>query len=383
MAINVRIVQPLIPSYRVPVFEAIARREDIRLSVWADLAWNTGSLKGTAPIGAFECVHAPLRMVGPFLWQWREREAARSPGADVVLFGWNPRDLLLGHSLRAARRSGKGTIVWGHGFGKALPWLGSFARDRLFSRADACLFYGPIARDRYVSQGADPRRLFVAPNAVDQSRMRVARDAWADADRMRAFRAEHRLGGDPIVVYVSRLEREKRPDLLLEALAIARRTRDDLRAVLIGDGTERAALQAQAAAIGVKDQVTFAGAIYTDEELAPWCCAAACMVHPGAIGLSLFHGFGFGLPVITARGLATHGPEIEALVDGTNGLLYDYPSADALAAAILSMVSDHALHARLSAGALATVDGPKGRDLPAMVEGFMQAIRYANAVRCR
>ena len=45
--VAVAVVQPLVPHYRVPFFEALARREGIRLTVVAD-THPLGSLTGIA-----------------------------------------------------------------------------------------------------------------------------------------------------------------------------------------------------------------------------------------------------------------------------------------------------------------------------------------------
>lgn len=383
MTLSVRIVQPAFPKYRLPVFGLLGRQEGIRLSVWADLERVRATLAGVTSGSDFECVHAPLRMWGPFAVQKREIEAARAPGADVVIFSWISRDPLLGHALKVARRSGKGTILWGHGFGTKAPTIGGWVRDRLVRKADACLFYGPTSRDAYAKRVADPSRLFVAPNAIDQTPIAAAREHWNDPERLREFRRSKGLGNDVLILFLSRLEYEKRPDLLLDALAIIRRSRSDVRAVFIGDGRQRQALEEKAAALGLKQCVTFAGPILQDDELAPWCCAASCMAHPGALGLSIFHAFGFGLPVITSHDLSMQMPEVETMVEGQNGLFYRYPDPEALASKILAVVSDRALHATLSSGARRTVEGPDGRDIPAMVAGFMRAIRFAAAQRGR
>ena len=47
------------------------------------------------------------------------------------------------------------------------------------------------------------------------------------------------------------------------------------------------------------------------------------MIHPGAIGLSLMHSFGYGLPVITHNCREDHMPEFSVLEDGVNGFTYD------------------------------------------------------------
>lgn len=73
-----------------------------------------------------------------------------------------------------------------------------------------------------------------------------------------------------LLLFVSRLAREKNVDLLLHALALAP---SDLRLVIGGDGPERAALERLSEEIGVADRTTFLGRI--DREALPHLYASS------------------------------------------------------------------------------------------------------------
>jgi glycosyltransferase involved in cell wall biosynthesis len=220
-----------------------------------------------------------------------------------------------------------------------------------------------------VDEGLDPSRIFVAPNAVDQEPVRQARAAWGDADLER-FRRENRLEGRETISFLSRLDPSKRVDQLLEAFSVVVQARPNACLVLIGDGPERDRLQRMAKRLP-PDSVRFVGALFTEAEIAPWLLSSRCFAYPRAIGLSIYHAFGFGLPVITCRPPGGHGPEIESLVDGVNGLLFAEGDVQGLAASLVAILGDEPLRRRLSAGAEATVHGEGGWDIPAMVSGFL------------
>jgi len=46
-----------------------------------------------------------------------------------------------------------------------------------------------------------------------------------------------------------------------------------------------------------------------ESDLAPWFLSSELFIHPGAIGLSLLHSFGYGLTVITHDNKMLHNPE--------------------------------------------------------------------------
>jgi glycosyltransferase involved in cell wall biosynthesis len=376
MTLSVQLVQPIVPSYRLPVFRGLAAAPGIALTVWADSKGEASSLQGVTSDAGFRMRPAPIRRVGPFFWQSASIAAAKS-GADVLLLSWASRSLDLTFALRAARRRGVATILWGHGFGTSHPLLGDLRRSRSRDAADAFLLYGPTGRDRLAKAGFAPERLFVAPNAIDQTAIAAAASDWrGDPARSTMFRARHGLGGDPILLYVARLESEKLPQLAIEALSILRRSLP-ARLVFIGDGAMRSDLEHLARDRGVADAVIFLGAIYKESEIAPWACSASCLVHPGAIGLSIFHAFGYGLPVITSGRAEIQMPEFETHRDGVNGLVYRHADAEDLASKIAQLLEDDALRRRMSEAALATISGPRGRNLDGMVAGFLDAIDFA------
>jgi glycosyltransferase involved in cell wall biosynthesis len=93
------------------------------------------------------------------------------------------------------------------------------------------------------------RRLHYVPNGLDLGRFRP--------DGPRAELAVPGTG--PLIGTVAALRREKNLGRLLRALALLRQQGIAARLAMIGDGGERAALEAETAALGLGDQVRFLG----------------------------------------------------------------------------------------------------------------------------
>jgi glycosyltransferase involved in cell wall biosynthesis len=183
------------------------------------------------------------------------------------------------------------------------------------------------------------------------------------------------------VVFLSRLERDNEIELLLECLQATRLTLPGIQLVIIGDGPDRPRVAELARRLELEANVTFTGAIYDEMELAPWMLSARMLCYPKNIGLSLLHAFGYGLPVITSDCRANHNPEIDALVDGENGLLYRDKDIEDMGRQWLRIFSDDVLWARLSANALRQVSDVF--NMGSMIEGFREAIEYAARPRER
>jgi glycosyltransferase involved in cell wall biosynthesis len=371
--LRVVVQQPALTHYRVPVFAALASRPGIDLRV--EYARWPG-VPNVEPEG-FDAKFVPHRMTRvlgqELVWhssQWRNASRVR---ADVLVVSWNSRYLSLLPTLLRARCVGVPVVAWGHGYSKSESRL-RFAARLLHARLATCLlFYSRSVAGRYLERGFPPDRIFVAPNAVDQAPIRAAADAVrADPDQQRRFLAERGLDQGPVILFVSRLEHANRVDLLLRAAARLAPTRPGLRVVIVGGGPEEHRLREQARELGVADRVLFTGPVYEEHALARYFLAATVFAYPSNIGLSLLHAFGYGVPVITSENHERHGPEIEALRPGENGLFYREGDPDALADAIERIIDNPDLRQRLSRGALRTVH--EEYSLDAMVDGFVAAV---------
>ena len=118
------------------------------------------------------------------------------------------------------------------------------------------------------------------------------------------------------VVVLGRLTRQKRVDLALEAMALARARGLTRRLVVIGDGAARPMLEHRAAELGLGDGVTFAGEV-SPAAVPGHLATAACCLMPA-------HDEGFGLAAAEAL---MQGVPVVACVDG--GGLRDVVSAAA------------------------------------------------------
>ncbi|MGA7824988.1 MAG: glycosyltransferase family 4 protein, partial [Steroidobacteraceae bacterium] len=108
------------------------------------------------------------------------------------------------------------------------------------------------------------RRIAIERGHMDPARVFVVRSG-ADLTRVRALppRPELRRGKAHLVGYVGVIGKQEGLDLLLEAVAYMRRTlhRDDVHFVIVGDGTELAAIVEQCRALALDDCVEFTGRI--------------------------------------------------------------------------------------------------------------------------
>jgi glycosyltransferase involved in cell wall biosynthesis len=157
----------------------------------------------------------------------------------------------------AARRHGVLALSTAHG------WTGASARERylyypvdqwLLGRFPRVIAVSSDIRNQIVRRGGDESRVSVVLNAIDGAAF------CRDPARSPLVRASLGLQPDWIVIgSAGRVERQKRFDLLLDAVAPLAREQPRLHLVVAGDGSLRSALADQADRLGIASQCHWLG----------------------------------------------------------------------------------------------------------------------------
>lgn len=246
------------------------------------------------------------------------------------------------------RRLGLRTLIYVHGEEVNVTDSYDFARRRrraTLAQADAVIAVSRFARDALIGlMGVDPAKITLIPNGVDLGRF-FPRPRRAD------LMARYNLAGKRVLLTLGRLQERKGQDKVLEALPALRRSLPDLVYLMVGDGPSRAALQAQAQALGIGDCVVFAGVVPPDEVADHYALADTFIMANRELANGDTEGFGLvfleanasGVPVIAGRA----GGSVDAVTDGLNGLVVDGEDVHAITEAILRVFQDTNLRAGL------------------------------------
>lgn len=126
---------------------------------------------------------------------------------------------------------------------------------RCMLAADLVVTLGEAMREEIVARGVAAEKILIVPNAVSEEFLKPLPDAAT-------LRHELNIDTDEYVVgVVSSLVPHEGIGTLLEATAILRGRRVPVRALIVGDGPERAALQRQAADVGLAEAAVFTGRV--------------------------------------------------------------------------------------------------------------------------
>lgn len=177
-----------------------------------------------------------------------------------------------------------------------------------------------------------PERIDVIPVGIDLERIAKIAPARESTD----------------VLFAGRLIHEKRVDLLLNAIAVAKKEIPTITCAIIGDGPERGLLEDLAVKLGVEENVSFTGFVDQDG-LTAYMKASKVFVLPSireGFGLVIVEANACGLPVISIRHDMSAVREL--VKDGVNGFLVNDISSREIAEAITKLVTDEALRERLA-----------------------------------
>lgn len=224
----------------------------------------------------------------------------------------------------------KKVFLWSHGYyGRESKWELLY-KHTLFNLADGILLYGNYARKLMIEDGFRQDKLHVIHNSINYNIQLCLRDKIGQTNIF-----THHFGNqNPVLLFIGRLNQEKRLDMLVESLASLKQQGEHYNLVLIGDGSIRGSIEKLATEKGVSDNIWFYGSCYDEVKNAELIYNADLCVSPGNIGLTAIHVMMFGCPCLSHDNFAYQGPEFEAIQEGITGTFYKHGDQDSLTSTI-------------------------------------------------
>ncbi len=239
---------------------------------------------------------------------------------------------------------------YGLGF---LDGLGRRWVRTLHNRARINLCTSEATQDYLRSQGIRGVRFW--PQGVDATRFHP--DKFSKNLRVRLSNGRP---GERLLIYVGRLGHEKNIAQLKKVLQEVPGT----RLAIVGDGPARGKLERE-----FQETPTVFAGMMQGEELAEAYASADAFVFPSTtetLGLAMIEALASGLPVIAARGEATH----EVVSEGESGFLYEPGSDESLVLAVWRVLGDEDTRSRLSQGARAAAEARTWKASTAALRGY-------------
>jgi glycosyltransferase involved in cell wall biosynthesis len=339
--LSVLITQSRVPSYRKPLFNALAR-------MWRVTVVHSGQPSATSADHYNEILTPPLQLPGA---RWQPGVVAASTRCDVVIAMFDVRWL---SNVVLAWIRPRRTIFWGIGPGSNRA--GNMIRIAMARRAAALLVYEDEGAAWLEQHSVEPHKIFVAHNTV-----------YAPPQPSRAPQR-----GRTNILVLGTLDRRKMIDELFEAVAIVAGGLPPTTTIdVIGDGPDGSRLRETAKRLGLERRVRFHGAMTADDPaFRDVLQRAVVAVSPGQAGLSVLESMAYGVPFVS-RADAITGGELANITNDVNGVVYSGGAVE-LSAVLRRIVLDVAHAERL--GTQAWVHYHQHRRIENMVAVFAEAV---------
>ena len=226
--------------------------------------------------------------------------------------------------------SRKKVIIWTHGSKGGENILKRNFLKCFYSLSDHLLLYGNFSKKILKTKFKLKKEMSVVYNSLNYSKQLKIRNIISDTNHDLNFK---------YLIFIGRIERRKRIDLLLEAfsLIIKNKQYSSLRLYIIGDGLSLNELKNKYK----NPNVIFLGAIYDERIIADYLYNAELLVSPGHVGLNVIHSLTYGTPIITHNNFKNHSPEFEAILPGKTGDFFKENSIEDLSNVIINWLEKY------------------------------------------
>lgn len=381
-------VQLVCPAYKVSMFERISRIPGVRLTLFVGDEPPPLEAPGLFPLPIPHiATHNRFVSILGHTVVWQQLMHAPHPkDYDLVLL---PDGLLYLSNYVIMLRYWWNGVPFGlytHGYNHqrrrtAVFRLTEAIRAFVHRRCDVLVVYSDAgAHFLHRVNRVPQQRIFVARNTIDVDA--IARNLRrVGLERVAQLRAD--LGARPediVLVYLGRMESVKRPEWVIDAVIRLRQRGLPVRGILVGDGDRLQSLRKRVARLPVEQGHLFrlVGRLPM-EDVDLHLAAGDITVMPGITGLAIVHSFAVGRPYVTVDCQA-HGPEIDYLQQGVNGLCAP-DSLNAFCDAIASLVKNREL--RLAMGSAALRYARDHLSPRVQTQGFQSAITYVRETLSR
>lgn len=231
--------------------------------------------------------------------------------------------------LISARILSKDVYVWSHGWYGRESLIKKMIKKIFFNLSKSVLLYGDYARDLMKLNGFPDNKLVSIYNSLDYDKHKFIRKTLCKTDIL-----EKLFNNDlPTVIYVGRIQKRKRIDLLIESIKQLNANKPIINLLIVGANSNAFEFSEYS------ENILFYGPCYDEEYLAHLFYNSAVCVTPGDIGLTAIHSMSFGTPVITHNNFMIQGPEFESIIEGETGSFYEFGNVDSLKSVIFKLAN--------------------------------------------
>ena len=336
------IVQPYIPSYRVPLFSAVKKLladEGIHVAVAASRASGSNAARKddlTASSADFILTEKRWSMGSRSILFRSLRQTMYSFQPGLVVVEQAIKNLEgLPLLLRPGAQRNPSVAMWGQGrsYSTRQNVVAGHLKQMLTRRADWFFAYTNLGAEYVAAQGYPSERITVLWNTTDTAALQASIDAVSAAE-LDSFRSAHGLLQGYTGLFLGGLDERKGVNFLLESVHEIYDAVPNFRLLVGGSGEMENVVEREAASGG---PVRYLGRVEGREKALALAAADFLMI-PEWVGLVAVDSLAAGKPLVSTRHYS-HSPEFEYLVEGETLVLSEHEPSE-YARAVVKLMSD-------------------------------------------
>ena len=344
---RVAILQPAVPSYRLPFFETLILlgiESGINYEIYSPEQFDETKKKGnTYCRGHFHSVK-----------RFELKFKNRSLFFHIPISAINKSDLIIAeyaiHNLItfwwAIFPKNRKLALWGHGktYTKKITRLEMWLKGKLANKCDWFFSYTKGGASALTTWGFPISQITMVQNSTDSLELVRVISTLKETEII-SFKERNKIESDNTAIFIGSLETSKRLEFLVASAERVQAIFPDFKLLIFGSGPEEMWIQEQCKNMSY---LQFCGiANIEDKALASQTCKFIMM--PGRVGLIAVDSLAMGLPIITTS-WEWHAPEFEYLVHESNAIIAEN-SLDSYVSAIEHFLKDKHFRTKISINA--------------------------------
>lgn len=229
----------------------------------------------------------------------------------------------------------KDVFAWTHGMRDGRSKKRTLFEKTFFRLCKKVLLYGNYSKDIMLKNGFKDEKLIPIYNSLDYAKQLLIRSTLKET---KIFN-DHFHNNLPNVIYIGRIQKSKKLNLLVEAIARLNNNKRVCNLIFIGKDIGDNDVVKKVNTLKLLDAVWFYGPCYDEKEIGNLIFNSTVCVSPGPVGLTALHSLTYGTPVISNNNFAYQMPEFETIKEGQTGTFFENDNLDSLTQTIHEWIS--------------------------------------------
>lgn len=264
------------------------------------------------------------------IWQSKIVKTALFSEFDYLLLLGEMSILSSWISIFIAKLRGKKILLWTHGIYGNESSLKKYFRLLFLKQSDVIFLYENRAKSLLLQNGFQENSLAVVYNSLNYELFEKLYRRLLNTKK-KEFITFFKDNSLPTIIFIGRLTKIKQLPILIEALKFSNYANSRYNLLIVGSGKYKKYLENTYKSFIDKGWLHFYGDCFDDNKTSELIYHSDLCVSPGNIGLTAIHSLSYGTPVASHNNLNNQMPEVEAIIDGENGFLFEENNSDDLA----------------------------------------------------